>query len=109
MTVRGTLKSDALVIARINIDFMTNPAKVFAAAALIVEKQIAQPIGWTESSSAWSPETLSKLRDLRESMERDLARALFVEGASDAPSPQPAGVVMPGGLSEHLTDGTRQV
>jgi hypothetical protein len=108
MTVRGTFKADALAIGRITVDFLANPSKVHALAALVVESQIAQPLGWCEGSgNMWSPETLTKVRELRDAMERDMARALFATDVLEGTSK--TGVIMTSGLGEHLANGARQV
>jgi len=103
MTVRGTLKADGLVVAKITIDFLQNPVKVHALAAL-VETQGGQTVGWSEGDGGvFSSETMEKLQDLRLSMEQDLAKRVFVEGhaVNSAAKRGDAGIDM-GGLGEHI-------
>lgn len=109
MTVRGTLKADALAIGRISIDFLQNPIKIHALAALVAETQAGQPLGWTEGTGAmFSSETMVKLRELRDSMERDMAKRLFHEGGAASGVSGERGVAI-GGLAEHLNNGAHQV
>ncbi len=103
MTVRGTLKADGLTVARINIDFLQNPVKVHALAALVMT-QGGQTLGWTEGDAGtFSPETMEKLQELRLAMEQDLAKRAFVEQAAVSGATQRGnqGIDM-GGLGEHV-------
>lgn len=103
MTVRGTLKADGLAVARITIDFLQNPVKVHALAAL-VETQGGQTIGWVNGDGAmFTSETMEKLQDLRLAMEQDLAKRVFVEGhAVSGAAKRGEGGLEIGGLGEHV-------
>jgi hypothetical protein len=102
MTVRGTLKADALTVARINIDFLVNPTKVHTLAAL-VETGGGQTLGWIEGSSAvFSTATMAKLQELREAMERDIAQRVFTEIDAPVTSARSRGGADMGGLGEHI-------
>ena len=103
MTVRGTLRADGLAVARITVDFLVNPVKVHALAALI-HTEGGQTLGWSEGeASTWSPETMKKLQELRDAMEGDLAGRLFHErqDGSAVTDTAPSGMNL-GGLGEHL-------
>lgn len=103
MTVRGTPNADALNIAQIEVDYLQNPVKVRALAALVNEGTGAT-VAWTEGSGGvWSQETLTKLRELIESMENDLANKVFLDGASvAAPAIRRANPGLIAGLGEHV-------
>lgn len=101
MTVRGTLKADGLAVAKITIDFLHNPVKVHALAALVHTKG-GQTLGWTEGTGAtFSTETMQKLQELRTAMENDIARGVFTEGAVAEAVETSSGIKL-GGLAEHL-------
>ncbi len=100
MTVKGTLKADALTIARITLDFLQNPIKTHALAGL-VDSRTGDTFGWTEvDGGAWSPETRTKIQELRESMERDIAKRVFTSAGIDESNGK--GMRVEGGLGEHL-------
>jgi len=103
MSVKGTLRADELVVARIEVDLLVNPAKVHASAAL-VSSEGGETLAWTEADGgAWSKETMKKLQELRSSMEEDLARVLFQKEVKRAANKEEERV---GGLGEHLGENT---
>lgn len=107
MPVTGTLNADGLSIGRITIDLLQQNPKVTALAALINTKT-GKTLAWSEGEGGmWSNSTMAKLRELRESMEEDLAKALFSEYTSSNRSVRGGrGVVMDGaGIGEHLGEG----
>ncbi len=104
MTIKGTLKSDAVTVARIEVDFTRSPIKFSALCGLVQEKTGAT-LAWTNMpESAWSEETMTRLAALRESMELDYARRFFHEHSAE--SSAGAGPQLEGGLGEHLSDAT---
>ena len=99
MTVRGTLRADGLVVARIDIDSLVSTPKVHCLAAL-VHTEGGQTLAWTEGEGAmWSADTMKKLQELRNAMERDMAARLFLEMQSPTESVVTDNV---GGLGEHV-------
>jgi len=101
MTVHGTLKADGLAVAKITIDFLQNPVKIHALAAL-VHTRGGQTLAWTEGNgSIFSTETMQKLQELREAMEIDLGRSVFADGVTTDVA-EPSTGVRVGGLGEHL-------
>lgn len=74
----GTLKATAIRVAEIDISFMDSSVK-FDAKIAFVNPESGATHSWTTHRS-WSGPTLSKLRELRESMEADVAAAHFVGG-----------------------------
>ena len=104
MTVHGTLKADGLAVAKITIDFLQNPVKIHALAAL-VHTRGGQTLGWTEGNGAvFSTETMAKLQELREAMERDIAQHVFADSSYAEPA-DPNNPTKVGGLGEHLGVG----
>lgn len=100
---KGTLKADELKVARITVNFLTQPMKVQAMFAL-VDSKTGSTLSWSQlDGSAWSDETKSLLRQLCLSMEDDAARHLFSEFTSVPTAIRPA--PPPGGISEHLGNG----
>ena len=105
MSAQGTLNSDGLTVAQITIDLLQNPAKVHALAALTNSKT-GQTLAWAQGDGGvWSTDTMEKLRELREAMEEDLARALFAEHSSVNTRPNTKGVKIETGLGEHVGGG----
>ena len=101
MTTRGTLKVDGLAVAKIDIDFLQNPVKVHALAAL-VHHESGQTLGWTDGDGAvFSSETMRKVQELRDAMEQDIARRICTEYDTGTAPTAGTGVRM-GGLGEHL-------
>ncbi len=107
MTVRGTLNADTIKVARITVDMLQQTPSIDVLAALVNEKT-GQTLAWANSDGArWSPATLEKLRELREAMEEDMGKALFIDHVVERRRASGGrGVRMEGGLGEHLSDGT---
>lgn len=105
MPAQGTLNADGLSVARITIDMLQQTPKVHVLAALINTKT-GKTLAWSEAEGGvWSNSTLAKLKELRESMEEDMAKALFSEHSRRSVSGG-QGVKLDGaGLSEHLGEG----
>lgn len=105
MTVRGTPRPCALVVARIEADFLKSPSRVTALGALVDEKTGTTTAYVNGGPGTWSTETLEKLNELREAMERDLAGRVFedVHASSSTYAGRP-GLQQPSGLAEHLGD-----
>lgn len=106
MPVTGTLNADGLSIGRITVDLLQQNPKVTALAALINTKT-GKTLAWSEGEGGvWSNSTMAKLKELREAMEEDMAKALFSEYTSTHRSVRGRGVSVDGaGLSEHLGEG----
>lgn len=107
MPITGTLNADGLSIGRITVDLLQQNPKVTALAALINTKT-GKTLAWSEGEGAtWSNATMTKLKELREAMEEDMAKALFSEYTSSSRSVRGGrGVNVDGaGLSEHLGEG----
>lgn len=95
-------KFDTIRVAEISVNLLETPALISAKAAFVNTKTGATH-GWTTCKS-WSEETVAKLRELRESMERDLANTHFEDGSSSSSPTTSGGSVREGfqGLGEHL-------
>lgn len=107
MPITGTLNADGLSIGRITVDLLQQNPKVTALAALINTKT-GQTLAWANAEGGmWSNSTMAKLKELREAMEEDMAKALFSEYTSMNRSVLSGrGVGVDGaGLSEHLGEG----
>lgn len=97
--IRGTAKFDGLAIGELSANLLGPTVKLTAKAAF-VDSGSGNTHGWTTNES-WSPETMSKLRELRAAMEQDLARMHFGEGLTER-SEVFGGQTPSGGLGEHL-------
>ena len=106
MSITGTPKFNSLAVATLSADF-TKPTVTFSAKAAFVDTKSGVTHGYTDaSSSAWSKETMQKLKDLRDSMEIDLGK-LHLDGITAATRTK--GLDMESGLGEHLKDGDTKV
>lgn len=102
MSVQGTLAADTLKIAKVEVNYLQNPVKIHALAALVNDKTGAT-VAWTEGAGGvWSQDTLAKLRELVESMESDIAAHVFIEGAAASPAAQRGKPGLVPGLGEHV-------
>jgi len=105
--IRGTAKIDGIALGEGTFSFLSPDSKLTAKAAF-VSSTSGHTHGWTSAQGGWSKETLLKLKELRESMERDIAALHLsdvIEGASGPSallSPDARG---PSGLGDHLGAG----
>jgi hypothetical protein len=98
--IPGTPKFNALVVAEIAIDFLKSTAKAKAA---FINTLSGETHGWTEGSNTiWSEQTKIKLRELRESMEIDLAVVHFGDTQRTGTAPTSSPFPTNDGLGEHL-------
>ena len=96
MPAQGTLNADGLAVARITVDLLQQQPKVDALAALINTKT-GKTLAWANAEGGmWSNDTMAKLRELREAMEDDMAKALFSEHATGRRATSSGGVKMDG-------------
>jgi hypothetical protein len=98
--IRGIAKFDAIAVGEFTVNFLGPTTKVTAKAAFVATES-GFTHGWTTNES-WSPETIQKLRELRQAMETDLARIHF---GADAAMPGQEGLQVPtAGLAEFLNE-----
>lgn len=104
-----SVKFDAVRIAEITVNLLEAPASISAKAAFVNTKTGATH-GWT-TGRRWTEATMEKLRELRESMERDLTAQHFDDGATTGVTTtsggSPADALQ--GLGEHLGTGAESV
>lgn len=104
-----SVKFDAIRIAEVTINLVEQQPSMTAKAAF-VNTTSGHTHGWTNGRS-WSEETLAKLRELKESMERDLEKQHF-DDLSHTPGTTTSGSVTREGfhgLGEHLGTTTEPV
>ena len=100
MAVQGVPKFDALAILKIDqIDFLQGPSLV--AHAAFVDTKTGKTHGHTLGRN-WSKETIAKLEELKELMERDMAELHFVQDESISEYKDAGGSVEPAGIGERL-------
>lgn len=73
-------KFDTIRVAEVSVKFLETPA-VISAKAAFVNTASGTTHGWTTCTS-WSKETMDKLRELRELMERDLSEHHFADAGT---------------------------
>lgn len=100
----GQPKFNAVKITDGTFNFLETALKLEARAAF-VSTETGGTHGWTTASAAmWSPETITLMKALRDSMEADIAAAhLYLDGEQSSPAGEPMGAGVPTGLSEHLS------
>jgi hypothetical protein len=99
--IRGTAKFDGIALGELQANFLGTNTKLTAKAAF-VSSESGFTHGWT-TMEQWSPETLSKLKELRTLMEADLARVHFSGAAGPAsPGLHFSSPVPEGGLGEYV-------
>src|SRR5690606_1814935 len=77
--IKGTPKANAIVVAKIDTNFAA-PTRVIQMKVAYVNDASGETLGWaTVGADLLSPETLSLLEQVRESMERDVARRLLLD------------------------------
>jgi len=105
--IKGTAKIDGIALGEGTFSFLSPDSKLTAKAAF-VSSTSGHTHGWTSAQGGWSKETLLKLKELRESMERDIAALHLSDVIEDAPglpvSPTPD-ARGPSGLGDHLGSG----
>jgi len=99
MSTKGTPRSDELAVARINLDFLTNPARIYVLCAFI-DTSTGQTIAWTQTDgNTFSKETLEKMIAFRTAIEEDIVRVMCGGSATvTARTPQ----TPPAGIGEHV-------
>lgn len=96
--MKGTLDTDEMRVARIEIDFLISPVKFNATFAFVCSRTGATPAFARAEGGIWTTGTLEKLRELCEAMELDMSKAVLTGGSS---APAKAGLKIEG-LGEHL-------
>jgi hypothetical protein len=92
--IKGEMKFDAISIGKLSADFLKETLHLEATAAF-ADSSTGETHGWTKGDGrVWSKETMQALVVLRESMERDLAKLHFSDGAgtSTAAASEPSGI-----------------
>lgn len=99
-----TLKADELKVAKISVNFLSNPVRVHSLFAL-VDTVTGRTVAWSEGEGGlWSNETMAKLRELCILMEEDAIKHISSDQGF-IPSQHPTARVPAGGIAEHLSDG----
>jgi len=102
MPAIGASKIDGVTIGELSADFTKTTIRLTAKAAYI-DTEAGVTRGWTSGDGTlWSKETIDKLDELRELMEKDFFRRDFTQ-ADDAAVAQSGPT--PTGLGEHLSPG----
>ena len=103
--IRGQAKFDGITMGEFSANFLSPTVELKCKAAFINQGTGATH-GWTNGAS-WSPETIQKLNELKESMEKDLGKVHFVGGGESffsGNSTSSGGTMGPSGLGEHIDD-----
>ena len=100
--IRGTAKFDGIAIGELSANFLA-PTVHMEGKAAFVNSDTGTTHGWTKSTR-WSEETIKKLQELKESMERDLAKDHFVgESGTRIGASEGTTAANGGGLGEFLS------
>lgn len=103
--IKGVVRFDGLTISNIMVDFTKQQLHIEATAAF-VDSNTGETHGWTKAGGrVWSKESMQKLKELTELMERDLANLHLTE-TSGAPKEGSNLITRNlGGISEHIGTG----
>jgi len=105
MSIKGTLNADQLVLGRLSADWMKRPPgpSISAVGALVDTKSGETRSYVSGEGIRWSDETAKLLQQLRESMERDIAK-VHMKGVEPGVATETKGLQLgpPAGLGEHL-------
>jgi hypothetical protein len=86
MPLKGRFKEGELRIAQVQVDFLKQPMSVYVLAAY-VDPKVGNTLAWIPAQGVmWSKETATALTRLVQCMERDVASAMMVTGASSPES-----------------------
>lgn len=109
--LKGTPEIDALSVGEITVNFITDPLRVEGKAAFL-NSQTKSTHGWTRNTT-WSSETMRKLDELKQCMERDLGEIHFTSSEIPQKNAKVADNFFKpeGGIGEHLgtADDTKQI
>jgi hypothetical protein len=98
MSVRGTPIFDAIAVVELKANMRS---ATFEATGAFINSARGTTHGWTTAKGqVWSRETVNLLKELVKSMEADMAKEHFFDGAAQT-STEPRGAE-PGGISEFL-------
>lgn len=102
MTIKGTPKLNELRLAQVSVDFTSQTTQISATAALF-DAGTGVSTWYKPTGGQWSAKTLSALKEFTDSVEADMAGALFIDGSVEddsaiATDQKPA----PAGLGERL-------
>lgn len=100
--IRGAPKFNGLALGEGTFTFLT-PTIGLKVKAAFVDNTTGKTHGWTETTGGWSKETLQKLDELRQCIERDLA-AVHFDGADGGVLQSSRAPDAPLGLGEHLEE-----
>jgi hypothetical protein len=101
--VRGQVRADGIVVAGLQVD-LTKLPNVFTAEAKLVNSTSGQTVA-TIMIGGWTPEVLTKLRELIDVMEQSIGREVFADShTQDGQPPEQRNISNQGmtGLGEFL-------
>lgn len=104
MSVQGVPKFDTIALGDISVDFKKATISLGGVAAF-VDSETGMTHGWVKGDgSVWSKATMVKLKELKDAMERDLARVHFGKEtiATNGELSQHGLPFKPGGIGEHV-------
>jgi hypothetical protein len=79
-TVQGTPKFDSIFLGEITLNLLAFPDVHMTATAGYIDSKTGKRFGSTQFSSGWSQATLTKLNELLDEMEKDVAAQVFEGG-----------------------------
>ena len=111
MSVQGVPRFDAVTLGDITADFKAKATISLKGVAAFVDSETGMTHGWTRGEGpVWSKETMVKLQELKDLMERDLAKIHFREDSVHAiGAPKTPGLNFPSGIGQHLGHETPSV
>lgn len=81
-TVKGTPKFDSIFIGEVKLNLLSFPDVHMAVTAGYMDSETGKTFGSTQFTTGWSQSTLTKLNELLDEMEQDIASQVFMEGST---------------------------
>ena len=99
--IKGAPKFNAIAVGELHADF-TKTTTHLEGTAGFVDNETGETHGWTKGDGkVWSRTTMLKLKELREAMERDLAKLHFTDGSIEHEGATGKRGLDLGGIAEH--------
>jgi hypothetical protein len=81
-TVQGTPRFDSIFLGEVKLNLLAFPDIHMTATAGYIDSETGKTFGSTQFTTGWSQATLTKLNELLDEMEQDVASQVFRDGST---------------------------
>lgn len=81
-TIQGTPKFDSIFLGEVTLNLLAYPDVHMTATAGYIDSKTGKRFGSTQFTGGWSQATLTKLNELLDEMEHDVASQVFESGST---------------------------